>query len=75
MYILHFMIAWYGVEYLHHWLAATGRPILLLGMYYLLTLLLAFGAALVSEKVIEKPGIEAGRRVIQKMGKAGVGHA
>jgi peptidoglycan/LPS O-acetylase OafA/YrhL len=70
MYILHFMFAWYGAEYLNKWFGNTGRPIIVLGIYYLLVLIFSFTLALLSEKLIEKPGINTGRRLIQKMGNA-----
>ncbi len=70
MYILHFMFAWYGAEYLNGWLGDTGRPIILLGFYYLLTIVLSFSLALISEKFIENPGINIGRRLIRKMESA-----
>jgi peptidoglycan/LPS O-acetylase OafA/YrhL len=70
MYILHFMFAWYGAEYLNKWFGDTGRPIIVLGVYYLLVLIFSFTLALLSEKLIEKPGINIGRRLIQKMGNA-----
>ena len=70
MYILHFMFAWYGAQYLNAWLGGFGRPIILLGIYYVLTLVFSFALAMVSEKLIEKPGIEIGRRLIQEMENA-----
>lgn len=70
MYILHFMFAWYGAQYLNTWFGDTGRPIILLGVYYLLVIVLSFAVATLSEKLIEKPGIDAGRRLIQKMEEA-----
>jgi peptidoglycan/LPS O-acetylase OafA/YrhL len=70
MYILHFMFAWYGAQYLNVWLGDSGRPIIQLGIYYLLTLIFSFALAMVSEKFIEKPGIEIGRKLIQKMESA-----
>ena len=70
MYILHFLFAWYGAEYLNKWFGGYGRPLIELGMYYLLTIFFSFALAMLSEKFLEKPGINAGRRLIQKMDKA-----
>jgi peptidoglycan/LPS O-acetylase OafA/YrhL len=69
MYILHFMFAWYAAQYLNRWLGDSGRPIILLGFYYLMTIVLSFALAIVSEKFIEKPGIHAGKMLIQKVGE------
>jgi peptidoglycan/LPS O-acetylase OafA/YrhL len=64
------MFAWYGAQYLNVWLGDSERPIIQLGIYYLLTLIFSFALAMVSEKFIEKPGIEIGRKLIQKMESA-----
>ncbi len=70
IYILHFMFAWYGAQYLNRWLGDTGRPIILLGFYYLMSTVLSFTLAIVSEKFIEKPGINFGKMLIRKMERA-----
>lgn len=70
MYILHFMFAWYVAEYLNKSFGSYGRPIIELGIYYLLTIALSFALALLSEKFLEKPGINAGRRLIQRTDNA-----
>jgi peptidoglycan/LPS O-acetylase OafA/YrhL len=70
MYIFHFMFAWYGVEYVHSKLGYIGRPLILIGAYYVATVALAYLVAAVSERYIEKPGIAYGKRIIRGMDAA-----
>lgn len=65
MYIFHFIFAWYGTEYLHTQMEYIHRPLVLFALYFSLTVFLTFGIALVSEKLIERPGMELGRKIIQ----------
>ncbi|GAB4540133.1 MAG: acyltransferase [Anaerolineales bacterium] len=67
MYIFHFVFAWFGVEYLHARFAALGRPLVLFGLYYLGVVALAYLVAVISEKYIEQPGIQLGKKIIQTM--------
>jgi len=67
MYVLHFVFAWYGVKYLNRQLGEIGRPIILFGVYYIITVVLTFVLAVISEKYIEKPGILMGKRLAQKL--------
>lgn len=67
MYIFHFIFAWYGTEYLHAQLGYFHRPLVLFALYFALTVSLTFGLALVSEKLIERPGVELGKKIIQGM--------
>ncbi|MBI5943823.1 MAG: acyltransferase [Chloroflexi bacterium] len=65
MYLFHFMFAWQGTNYLHNRFESIGRPIVLFGVYYALSVALAYLVAAISEKYIERPGIEFGRRLVQ----------
>jgi peptidoglycan/LPS O-acetylase OafA/YrhL len=68
MYLFHFMFAWQGVDYLHSRFSSIGRPLVLFAVYYVLSAALAYLTATVSEKYIERPGIELGRKIIQNAG-------
>lgn len=65
MYIVHFIFARYGSQALNLWLADALPPLVLLGLYYGLTVSISFGLALLTERYIEKPGIEMGKQVVR----------
>lgn len=69
MYIWHFMFAWYCLEYLNGWFGYKGKPITVLAGYYILVVLFSFILGIFSEKLIEKPGIDLGRKLISKIEK------
>jgi peptidoglycan/LPS O-acetylase OafA/YrhL len=64
MYILHFVLLNFsGIASRH---ASINKNILLI-VLFLSTVLVAFFLALISEKYIEKPFIEMGKKIIQKL--------
>jgi peptidoglycan/LPS O-acetylase OafA/YrhL len=67
MYIWHFMFAWYFLEYLNGWFGYKGKPITVLAGYYILVVLFSFILGIFSEKFIEKPGINFGRKLLSKI--------
>jgi len=67
MYILHFMFAWNMSQYLSKQLEGTIKSKYVLVLLYGLTVFLSFVLATISEKFIEKPGINVGRRIVQKI--------
>ena len=74
MYILHFLFAWDGMQLINRQLGDNGNQILRLGIYYLLTVALTFFFALITEKLIEQPGIRAGRQLVRRLAKTRPAH-
>jgi peptidoglycan/LPS O-acetylase OafA/YrhL len=70
MYLFHFLFAWDMAILMNRWLEGIIQPDILLGLYFVLTTLLAYGLANLSEKYIERPGINSGRSLIHKTGDA-----
>lgn len=68
IYLFHFIFAWLGSKFLY---AAFGEVVMaeiIFAVNILLTIVLSMVVAVFSERYIEKPGIEWGKRVIERMG-------
>ncbi len=65
IYLFHFIFAWQGSKWLTHWLQGTLSVELIFLSTILLTIGLSMIFAVLSEKYIEKPGIELGRKLIE----------
>ena len=67
MYIFHFIFALNVAGYLNQSLKKRFQPDVRLGIAYTIVILLTFLVATVSERLIEKPGINLGKMLINKM--------
>lgn len=67
IYLFHFIFAFEGSRFLYAWLQDVMAVELIFVINVVLTTLLTCGVALVSEKYIEKPGIELGKRMIKRV--------
>ena len=67
MYVLHFLVVWFVAPPLISAVASViGSPVAVLLATFPLVVLIAFCAAWVSERFVERPGIDLGRRLIQR---------
>jgi peptidoglycan/LPS O-acetylase OafA/YrhL len=67
IYLFHFVIAFEGSRFLNLWLQPYMATEVIFFINSVLTLILTAGVALLSEKYIEKPGIELGKKLIKNV--------
>ncbi len=67
IYLFHFLFAFEGSRILYSLLQNYMRTEIIFGINVVLTTAITAGVAVLSEKYIEKPGIEMGRRMIKKI--------
>lgn len=73
MYLFHFIFAQYITGYITTSYPHFGGTFFLI-VFYLFSIFLTFGIALISEKYIEKPSIELGRLIIKQLDKRATHH-
>ena len=67
IYLFHFIFAFEGSRFLYNYLHPYLTTEIIFLLTVLLTIIFSMGIAVVSEKYIEKPGIDMGRRIINKI--------
>ena len=67
IYLFHFLFAWPLSSGIAHFLSGKANPHLVYFICFATTMFLAFILAYLSEKIIEKPGINAGKNLIKKL--------
>jgi peptidoglycan/LPS O-acetylase OafA/YrhL len=67
IYIVHFLFAWGFSSYINEWLSPTINSTIILCIAFFASFLLSFGLSLITNYVIESPGIKLGSKLISKL--------
>jgi len=67
IYLFHFIFAFEGSRFLYQYLQGYASTEIIFLLNVMLTIILTSGVAVLSEKYVEKPGIELGKRLIKKV--------